>query len=159
MTSDRRRFLQFVAASVAVAPSIRVLAQQLAVSHEPVLPTNVKDFLQVMDFEAAARHSLPPAHWGYMATGVGDDVTLKMNVEAFRHIGLRPSRLVDVSKADLSVDVFGTTWETPIFLCPVGSQRAFHAEGELATARAARARHHTMMLSSVTTYPVEEVAK
>jgi isopentenyl diphosphate isomerase/L-lactate dehydrogenase-like FMN-dependent dehydrogenase len=159
MTSDRRRFLLFVAASVAVAPSIRALAQQLAVSHESLPPKAVKDFMQVMDFEEAARRALPPAHWGYMATGVDDDLTLKLNVEAFRHIGLKPSRLVDVSKADLSVDVFGTTWETPVYISAVGSQRAFHAEGELATARAARAKRHAMMLSSVTTYAVEEVAQ
>jgi len=159
MTSDRRQFLLFVAGSVAVAPSVRLLAQQLAASHESALPANVNDFLQVMDFEEAARRALPPAHWGYLATGVEDDLTLKMNVQAFRHIGLRPSRLVDVSKADTSVDVFGSIWETPIVICPVSSQRAFHAEGELATARAARAKHHTMVLSSFTTYSVEEVAK
>src|SRR5207237_3356777 len=115
--------------------------------------------LQIMDFEEAARRLLPPAHWGYMATGVDDDLTLKANMKAFEHIGLKPRRLVDVSKTDLTIEVFGSIWETPIFLCPVGSQRAFHAEGELATARAARAKHHTMVLSSATTYPVEEVAK
>src|SRR5262245_23359919 len=125
MNEDRRQFLRFIAASAAVTPAIRALAPQLAVSHETVPPTAVKDFLQVMDFEPAARRALPAAHWGYMATGVDDDLTLKMNVEAFKHIGLKPSRLVDVSKADTSVNVFGTTWETPIFICPVGSQRAF----------------------------------
>jgi 4-hydroxymandelate oxidase len=159
MTSDRRQFLLFVAASVAVAPSVRLLAQQVAASRDVTLTPNVDDFLQVMDFQEAARRVLPPAHWGYLATGVEDDLTLKTNVEAFRRIGLKPRRLVDVSQADLSVDVFGSTWETPIFICPVGSQRAFHADGELATARAARAKRHTMMLSSVTTYSVEEVTK
>jgi isopentenyl diphosphate isomerase/L-lactate dehydrogenase-like FMN-dependent dehydrogenase len=159
MIQERRQFLLFVAASVAVAPWIRVLAQQLATSHDAAVLANVNDFLQVMDFQEAARRTLPPAHWGYLSTGVDDDLTLKANVEAFKHIGLRPSRLIDVSKADISVDVFGSTWETPIFLSPVGSQRAFYAEGELATARAARTKHHTMVLSSVTTYPVEEVAK
>ena len=101
---------------------------------------SAKDALKVMDFEEAARRALPPAHWGYMASGVDDDLTLKANMEAFKRIQLKPRRLVDVSKADLKVEVFGATWETPIFVCPVGGQRAFHAEGELATARAARAK-------------------
>jgi isopentenyl diphosphate isomerase/L-lactate dehydrogenase-like FMN-dependent dehydrogenase len=118
-----------------------------------------KDFLQVMDFEEAARRVLPPAHWGYMATGVDDDLTLKGNMEAFKRIGLRPRRLVDVSKADLSVDVFGNKWETPIFVCPVGGQQAFFHEGELATARAARAKRHQMILSTATSTALEEVAK
>jgi 4-hydroxymandelate oxidase len=112
-----------------------------------------------MDFEEAARRTLPPAHWGYMASGVDDDLTLKANVEAFRHIGLKPRRLVDVSKPDLSTEVFGVRWETPLFICPVGGQRAFHAEGEMATARAAKARRHQMILSNVSTYSVEDIGK
>jgi isopentenyl diphosphate isomerase/L-lactate dehydrogenase-like FMN-dependent dehydrogenase len=59
----------------------------------------------------------------------------------------------------MSTDVFGVKWETPIFLCPVGGQRAFHAEGELATVRAARAKRHAVILSNVTTYSIEEVSK
>jgi isopentenyl diphosphate isomerase/L-lactate dehydrogenase-like FMN-dependent dehydrogenase len=112
-----------------------------------------------MDFQEAARRVLPPAHWGYMATGVDDDLTLKANVEAFTRIQLKPRVLVNVSNADLRTEVFGATWEMPIFICPVGSQRAFHPEGELATARAARAQKTTMILSSMTTYAVEDVAK
>ena len=160
VNSNRREFFQFVAASTVLTPSVRAWAQQLAVSHEqaPVL-MSAKDALQVMDFEEAARRVLPPAHWVYMASGSDDDLTLKANVEAFRHIGLKPRRLVDVSKPDLSTEVFGVRWETPLFICPVGGQRAFHAEGEMATARAAKARRHTMILSNVTTYPVEEVGK
>ena len=160
VNSNRREFFQFLAASTVLTPSVRAWAQQLAVSHEqsPVL-MSAKDALQVMDFEEAARRVLPPAHWGYMASGSDDDLTLKANVEAFRHIGLKPRRLVDVSKTDLSTEVFGVRWETPLFICPVGGQRAFHPEGEMATARAAKARRHTMILSNVTTYPVEEVGK
>ncbi len=156
---DRRQFLQFVAASTVVAPALRALAQQLSLSPDPVVIASAKDALQVMDFEAAARRALPPAHWGYMASGVEDDLTLKANMEAYRHIGLKPRHLVDVSKVDLTTTVFGETWPTPIFICPVGWQRAFHTEGELVTARAARARQTTMILSSVTTYPVEAIAK
>jgi hypothetical protein len=124
LSQNRREFLLFIAASTVIAPATRAWAQQLVASHDAV-PTAAKDFLQVMDFEEAARRVLPPAHWGYMATGVDDDLTLKGNMEAFKRIGLRPRRLVDVSKADLSVDVFGNKWETPIFVCPsAGSRRS-----------------------------------
>src|SRR5258705_11647960 len=98
---NRREFLLFIAASAVVAPATRAWAQQLVASHDAI-PSAAKDFLQVMDFEEAARRALPPAHWGYMATGVDDDLTLKANVEAFKHIGLKPRRLVDGSKADLT---------------------------------------------------------
>jgi isopentenyl diphosphate isomerase/L-lactate dehydrogenase-like FMN-dependent dehydrogenase len=67
--------------------------------------------------------------------------------------------LVDVSKPDVATQVFGARWDTPLFVCPIGSQRAFHPDGELATARAAKARRTTLVLSNVTTYSIEEVAK
>lgn len=158
-TRNRREFLLFVAGSTVIAPAVRAWAQQLAVSHDAAVIASAKDALQVMDFEAAARRALPPAHWGYMASGVDDDLTLNANMEAYRHIFLKPRRLVDVSKIDLATTVVGETWPTPIFICPVGWQRAFHARGELETARAARAKQTTMILSSVTTYSVEEIAK
>ena len=160
MHSNRREFFQFLAASTVLTPSMRALAQQLAVSHDqPGVIMSAKEALQVMDFEEAARRALPPAHWGYMASGVDDDLTLRANVEAYRHIGLKPRRLVDVSKPDLSTEVFGVRWETPLFICPVGGQRAFHPQGEMATAAAAKAKRHQMILSNVTTYSVEDVAK
>jgi len=160
MNSNRREFFQFLAASTVLTPSMRALAQQLAESSDqPGVIMNTKDALQVMDFEEAARRALPPGHWGYLASGVDDDLTLRANVEAFRHIGLRPRRLVDVSNPDLSTEVFGVRWETPLFVCPVSGQRAFHPQGEMATAAAAKAKRHTMILSTLTTYSVEDVAK
>jgi len=100
MSPDRRRFLQFLAASP-LLPHLSVHplgAQQL---------TKPEDGLSVMDFEAAAKRALPPAHWGYMTSGVDDDVTLKANHEAFQHYRLRVRRLVDVSKPDLRTEIFG----------------------------------------------------
>jgi isopentenyl diphosphate isomerase/L-lactate dehydrogenase-like FMN-dependent dehydrogenase len=159
VNTSRREFFQFLAASAVLAPSVRAWARQVAVSNDPSIIKSAKVALQVMDFEPAAKLALPPAHWGYMASGVDDDATLRANVEAFKRIGLKPRRLVDVSKPDLSTDVFGQKWETPLFICPVGGQQAFNPEGELATARAAKARRHQMILSNVTTYSVQEVSK
>jgi isopentenyl diphosphate isomerase/L-lactate dehydrogenase-like FMN-dependent dehydrogenase len=125
----------------------------------PVTLSTAKDAVSVMDFEEPAHKALPPAHWGYMASGVDDDLTLKANMAAFKRIQLRPRRLVDVSNVDLSIDLFGTTWETPIFICPVGAQKMFHPDGELAVARAARAKKSLQILSTVTTSSVEDVSK
>jgi 4-hydroxymandelate oxidase len=151
MPSDRRRFLRFLAASP-LAAGAWAQAPDLTV-------TQPKDALNVMYFEPLARKALPPAHWGYMATGVDDDKTLRINREAFDHYQLRARRLVDVTHADLRTEVFGAMWDTPIYVSAVGSQKAFHPEGEIATARAARARKTMQMLSTVTSVPVEEVAK
>ena len=122
-------------------------------------PPALKDVLNVMDLEPLARKALPPAHWGYIATGVDDDFTLRANREAFEHYQLRARRLVDVSEADLKTEIFGVKWNMPVYISSVGSQGAFHPEGELATARAARNKQTVFMLSTVATHPVEEVAK
>lgn len=66
--------------------------------------------------------------------------------------------MVDIRNIDMSVKLFDTTWETPIFLDPIGSQRAFHPEGELAAARAAKSKKLLQILSTVRSTGVEDVA-
>src|SRR5215831_10070518 len=112
--------------------------------------------LNVMDFEPAARKSLPPAHWGYLATGVDDDATVRANHEGYSHIQIRSRRLVDVTNIDMSRSIFGVKWDTPLVLSPVGSQKAFHPDGELGVARAARTKGHLMMLSTAATASIED---
>jgi isopentenyl diphosphate isomerase/L-lactate dehydrogenase-like FMN-dependent dehydrogenase len=115
--------------------------------------------LDVFELEAVARQRVPPAHFGYLASGADDDKTVKANRDAFDKWYIRPRRMIDVTTVDTSVSLFGTHWPTPIVLAPIGSQRAFHPDGELASARAARTHNHLQILSSVTSTPVEEVAK
>ncbi len=153
---NRRNFLKFLAASPLLA-SMPAGAWQTH-SLDEVL-ASAKDALDVMDFEAAARKALPPAHWGYMASGVDDNLTRDANHEAYKRIQLRPRKLVDVSKIDTRVELFGTTLDSPIFLCPVGAQGMFHADGEMAVARAAQAKKTLQILSTVTTHSVEDVIK
>ncbi len=152
---NRRRFLRFLAESSYWA-AMPALAWQRP---DAGAPASAADALNVMEFEEAARRTIPPAHFGFLSTGIDDDVTIRANREGFRGIDLRPRRLVDVRTADLRTEIFGSVWATPIFLCPAGSQKAFHPEGELATARAARSRQTQQILATGTTTPVEEVAK
>jgi len=112
--------------------------------------------MDVMDFEPAARKALPPAHFGYLATGVDDDGTVRANREGYSRIQIRARRLINVEDIDMSVNLFGTRWNTPIVLSPVSGQKAFHPEGEVAVARAARTKGHLMMLSTVATSSIED---
>jgi isopentenyl diphosphate isomerase/L-lactate dehydrogenase-like FMN-dependent dehydrogenase len=152
----RRAFLKFLAASPLFASSGAILAQTLAQAPDGVI-SSPAEALNVLDFEAAARKALPPAHFGYMATGVDSDATLKANREGYSHYELRPRRLVDVSHNDMSTEMFGAKSETPVFICPVGSQKAFHPDGEIAVAKAARAANTLQILSTVSTSSVEDV--
>ena len=145
----RREFLRFLAASPLLT----------AQGEDPRIITDPRAALNVFDFEAAARKAIPPAHFGYLATGVDDDRTVRANHEAFSRFQLRARRLIDVSKIDMSIDLFGAKWPTPVFLCPCGSQKAFHPDGELASARAGATRNTLQVLSTVTTVSVEDVTR
>jgi isopentenyl diphosphate isomerase/L-lactate dehydrogenase-like FMN-dependent dehydrogenase len=155
--TGRRALLRFLAGSPWLAfAGLGAWQRLLAESPEAVIDS-AEQALNVMDFEPAARRALPPAHFGYLATGVDDDLTLRANREAFARFQLRPRRLLDLRQVDTSVRLFGEAWETPIALAPVASQRAFHPEAELGSARAARARNTLQILSGVSTSSVEEV--
>jgi 4-hydroxymandelate oxidase len=154
---DRRRFLKFLAASPLAA--LPAEAWQTPEPNYFVPLKDPKDAFSVMDFEDAARRALPEAHFGYMASGVDDDLTLKANREGFQHIELRTRRLIDVSKVDTRVELFGTTYDYPVFICPTGAQRMFHPDAELATARAAKAKGALQILSTVTSVSYEDIAK
>jgi 4-hydroxymandelate oxidase len=113
--------------------------------------------LNVADFEGLARAKLPPAHFGYIATGADDDRTVSLNHEAYSHIEIRSRRFLDVSKLDTRRSVLGSAWKQPIYFSAVSSMRAFHPEAEIAVARAAASRDVQMMLSTGASCAVEEV--
>jgi isopentenyl diphosphate isomerase/L-lactate dehydrogenase-like FMN-dependent dehydrogenase len=101
------------------------------------------------------KNNVPPAHFGYMATGVDDEATLRRNREGFLRFQLRPRRLIDVSNIDMRCEIFGLTYDSPIVIAPTGSNRAFHPDGEVAVARAARSANHLQILSTVATTSIE----
>jgi 4-hydroxymandelate oxidase len=172
---SRRKFVSFLAASLLFAAAgvdfaqlerlfrgtsrdqSRALGLVEQVVQEPELITSAAAALDVFDFEPVARKKVPVAHWGYLMTGSDDDGTIRANREGFNRYELRVRRLVDVSRIDTSVQIFGKKWDTPIVINPVGSQKAFHTEGELAVARAAKAKGHLQVLSTVSTTSFEDV--
>jgi isopentenyl diphosphate isomerase/L-lactate dehydrogenase-like FMN-dependent dehydrogenase len=151
---ERRALLKFLAASPAIA-ALAPFTEALA--DEPTL-ASAADALDVFDLEAAAQRLLPPAHWGYLQSGVDGEATLRANQAAFARYQLRARRFVDVSRVDLSTEVLGAKLASPIAYCPIGSLRALHPEGEVAVARAARAKGALQMVSTQASFSVEEVA-
>ena len=167
----RRQFLRFVSGSPLLAYAAYCAGAERAVQGGPPDPgasaqaaggeliASPADAINVFDFEAVARRNVPPAHFGYMASGIDSEVTLRANREVFSRIQLRPRRMRDVSRVDTGVEVFGARWESPIGLSPVGGQRAYEAGGEETVARAAKARRATQILSTQTSASVEAVTE
>jgi 4-hydroxymandelate oxidase len=162
----RREFLKFLAASpyVVAAGGLGAFLRmpEASAQRQPGaadLITDPAGAFSVFDFEEVAHQKVSQAHWAYMASGVDDDATLRANREIFKHVQLRPRRLHDATLVDMRVELFGTTYASPIFLCPTGGERSFHSDGELAVARAAAKRGTLQCLSTMTSTPIEEVNK
>lgn len=177
--NSRRQFLTFLAGSPLLAAAgldrnwlaalgadartdaLLQAADTVAGARHPVLQppriTRAADALDVFDFESVAQQNIPVAHWGYLMTGTDDDGTIAANRAGFDRWTLKPRRLIDVSRIDASMTIFGSRYPTPIIVNPLGSQKAFHKDGEIATAKAARARDHLMVLSTVATTSIEDV--
>jgi len=163
-----RRFIQFMAASPLFAgTALSALAEEMP--ERPAGPfvwaprdynhliASPKEALDVFDFEPVMHKNVPPAHFGYMASGVDDDVTLRANREGFLKFQLRPRRLVDVSKVNMSTEILGQRYETPIIIAPTGGHRGYNADGEQGVARAAKTGDHLMILSTQATASVTDV--
>jgi lactate 2-monooxygenase len=115
--------------------------------------------VSVEALEEQARKELKVEAFDYLAGGAGAEGTLRANLEAFRRWHILPRRLHDVSNRDLSVELFGQRFPTPILLAPIGVQGILHKDGELAVARAARTLGVPFILSTVSSYTMEEVAR
>jgi 4-hydroxymandelate oxidase len=170
--ANRRRFLQFIAASTALSYSDKLaFAETLLPKTKlpdpmvwaPLDPANLikspKEAINVFDFEPVMRQNVPPAHFGYMASGIDDEVTLRANREGFLKFQLRPRRLVDVSKVDMSTDILGVKYASPIIIAPTGGHKAYNLDGEEGVAKAAKAGDHLMILSTQTSTGPEDVIK
>ena len=114
--------------------------------------------VSIDDYEAMARERLPRSAFDYYAGGSGEEWTLRENREAFHRWVLRPRVLVDVSERDISTTVLGTSVAFPILVAPTAMQRMAEREGELATARACADAGTVMVLSTVASATIEEVA-
>jgi 4-hydroxymandelate oxidase len=109
-------------------------------------------------YEAAARGKLPRAVYDYYAGGAEDEVTLRWNRIAYERYQLRPRVMVDVSRVDASVELLGERLAFPVALAPAAFQRLAHPDGELATARAARAAGTILVASTLSTHSVDDIA-
>jgi isopentenyl diphosphate isomerase/L-lactate dehydrogenase-like FMN-dependent dehydrogenase len=158
ISSARRDLLRFVLQSPLLWGAAGVAPAAWA-RPELAVPGSASDAIDVFEIERAARGklSLPTLH--FIANGADDGKTLAANREAFDDWAIRVRRLVDVSHIDTTTTVLGQNLEVPIIIAPAGNQQAIHPDGELATARAARAMGNLMIASTVSNYSVGEIGK
>lgn len=110
------------------------------------------------DFEPLAKERLSHFAYEYIASGAGDELTVRWNLEAFAKLRLRPRVLVDVERIDTRVTLFGESLPHPIVLAPTALHRLAHPEGEVATARGAGAAGAPFVVSSLSTRRLADIA-
>jgi 4-hydroxymandelate oxidase len=166
--TSRRELLKFLAASPFYASSTLAAfaAETPSRLPDPMIwaPRDLdhliaapKEASSVFDFEPVMHKNVPPGHFGYMASGIDDEVTLRANREGFLKFQLRPRRLVDVSKVDMSADILGVKYATPIIVAPTGGHKAYHPDGDEGVAKAAKSGDHLMILSTQASTSIEDV--
>ena len=153
---NRRNFLRFLASSPILGSSSLSLAQ---VAEQFALPaiTEPGHAVNVFDFEPIMKRNVLPPHFTYMAMGTDDGYTVQANREGYSQIRIRAKRLVNVSEIDTRTTLFGREYSMPVIIAPVGSQKAFHPEGEVAVARASRSRDVLQILSTASTTSIDDV--
>lgn len=114
--------------------------------------------VNLAEFEEEARKVLPREAFDYYAGGANDGIALRANRAAFEQIVLHHRVLHDVSTRDTSVSVAGGKIAFPVLVAPTAFHRMACAEGECATARAAGRAGTIMVMSTLSTVTIEEVA-
>src|SRR6266478_5037761 len=115
--------------------------------------------LTFADLEQQAKAKLSGGAYDYVAGGAGAEETMRSNCAAFRKLRIVPRMLRDVASRDLRTTVLGAEMPGPIMLAPVGVLSIVHPEAELAVARAAAGLGLTMMLSTLSSHSLEQVAQ
>src|SRR4029453_1046570 len=108
--------------------------------------------------EESAQAIMEPGPFWYVAGGAGCGATVRANREAFDRWRLVPRMLRDATNRSLATTVLGTPMPAPVVLAPIGVQSIIHADGELATARAAAELSVPMIMSTASSYSIEDVA-
>jgi lactate 2-monooxygenase len=134
---------------------------QLGVYLDALKGVNSRYPFDFRSIERKAAETLPDWVYRYVSAAAGDGRTQQANIDAFSHYGIVPRMMISPPQRDLSIELFGKRWISPLFLCPIGliglCAPDFH--GDLAAARASAATGVPFTLSTFSQNPMEEVIK
>lgn len=111
------------------------------------------------DYERHAIHHIEAQAWQHIQSGADQNLTLAHNRAALDALRLVPQPVADLRHAHTRIELLGQTLASPLLLAPVAYQRLVHPEGELATVRAAMALQTGMVVSTLSSFTLEEIAQ
>jgi lactate 2-monooxygenase len=114
--------------------------------------------LRFDELEAAAKATMLPEAFDYVAGAAGEEETTRANRLAFERWRIVPRHLRGVAERDMSLTLFGERLDVPLLLAPVGVLELAHADADLAVARAAAQEGVPMIISTQASVPMEAIA-
>lgn len=123
---------------------------------EPSL--DLERIVRLDEFERIAAERMDPAAYDYVAGGAWDERSLRDAPEAWARRRLRPRVLVDVADVDPSTTMLGGATALPVAIAPMAAQALAHEDAELAVAAAAAATGIPMIVSTMASRSLEDVA-
>jgi (S)-mandelate dehydrogenase len=120
---------------------------------------NLSKAVNIEDLRGLARRRLPRAIFDFFDGGAEDEVTLRGNRAAYERIRLLPRVLVDVSRVDTSIELFGQRCALPMAIAPTGGISAGRYGAELILARAAKAAGIPFTMATPSAFTIEKVAQ
>lgn len=117
-----------------------------------------REIAAAADYERFACERMDANAWEFLVAGAADEITLRDNRNAFDRLRLKSRVLCDVSGGHTRLNLFGHTLEHPILLAPVGYQKLFHPEGEMATALGAQVMGAPFVVSTLASTRLEDIA-
>lgn len=117
------------------------------------------DIVCCHDYKRYAKQILPTKSWHYIAGGSGDELTLLANNNVFNNIGLQQMLLPNIDNVDTSITLNAECHQNPILVAPIAYQKLAHQDGELAMIQATNAQDISMVLSTLSSTPLEQVAQ
>jgi len=161
-TTRRQALLSGAAiAAAAVLPFQGAMAANPEQSNSSTPPADhsLAEAVSLSDFEQVAHERMSHMAWEYINSGAADEITLRWNREAFDRIRFNQRVLGDTTKLSTKVRVLGQELPFPVILAPTSLHKLAHPEGELATAKGAGQAGTAMVLSTMSSTTVEDVAK
>ncbi|MDH0050525.1 alpha-hydroxy acid oxidase [Comamonas terrigena] len=139
----------------ALSPALNALGQAV----QPTLSRIPSGIGALADYARQARHHIEAHAWAHIESGCDQAHALAHNRQALDGIRLLPEPLPDLSQAHTGLQLLGQAFDWPVLLAPVAYHRLAHPEGEIASVRAAMAMRTGMVVSTLSSYTLEEIAQ
>lgn len=111
------------------------------------------------ELEKKAEQHLSEEAFGYIYGGAGSEITRRNNKDAFNEWQIIPRVLTDVSRRNIGTELFGKRYSSPLLFAPVGVLSLANREGDIAVAEAAKNLNVPQVVSTVSSFTMEEIAK